>query len=230
MTKQVRKKTVTETIEDDGTKKTVVKEHAPKTAPTKRKRNYKRKKPQAPKTESKSEIEKKREQLLIENFVGLQHAMTNMSIRFGTLSDNISKLLSIFEEAAKGFVIGDKVDDEQMLQKIDSLLDQNKTIAKGLVLMEEKVRTRVEHSEEAQKIAEEANKFSTQEIKAPEKPHAMTVPKFEKMPPLSSGARPSNPSYSGASSPQGFNISSNQGSLSTQSTPTLPRPKPLPRI
>jgi len=87
---------------------------------------------------------KEREELLIENFVGLQHAMTNMSIKFGALSDNISKLLSVFEEAAKGFASGGQVDNKDMLKKIDSLLDQNKTIAKGLVLMEEKLRGRQE--------------------------------------------------------------------------------------
>ena len=87
---------------------------------------------------------KEREELLIENFVGLQHAMTNMSIKFGSLSDNISKLLQVFEEAAKNFISGGKSDDRDMLKKIDSLLDQNKTIAKGLILMEGKLRGRAE--------------------------------------------------------------------------------------
>jgi len=85
-----------------------------------------------------------REELLIENFVGLQHAMTNLSIKFGSLSDNITRLLNVFEEAAKGFVSGGRVDDKDMLKKIDSLLEQNKTIAKGLVLMEGKLRGRQE--------------------------------------------------------------------------------------
>ena len=85
---------------------------------------------------------KEREELLIENFVGLQHAMTNMSVKFGSLSDNISKLLQVFEEAARGFASGGQVDNKDMLKKIDSLLDQNKTIAKGLVLMEGKLRGR----------------------------------------------------------------------------------------
>jgi len=34
---------------------------------------------------------REREELLIENFVGLQKAMTTLSVRFGDLSDNISK-------------------------------------------------------------------------------------------------------------------------------------------
>jgi hypothetical protein len=155
MVKKVSKKTITETIDDDGSKKTVVKEHAPKSSDTKKKTTATKKKTDS---DNKKMSAKEREELLIQNFVGLQHAMTNMSIKFGVLTDNISKLLSVFEEAAKGFVVGDKQDDTEMLGKIDSLLDQNKTIAKGLVLMEERVRTRVQNAKEAEKTMEEAKK------------------------------------------------------------------------
>ncbi len=136
MAKRVTKRVTTETVDEKGNKKTVVKDHVPKEI--KRKHvSSKRKKMTA----------KQREELLIENFVGLQHAMTNMSIKFGALSDNISKLLQIFEESAKNFVSGGKPDDAEMLKKIDSLLNQNKTIAKGLVLMEGKLRGRNEEPE-----------------------------------------------------------------------------------
>jgi hypothetical protein len=133
MVKKVVKKTVTETIAEDGSKKTVVKEHAPKTI-EKKKAPVKKKKMTA----------REREELLIENFVGLQHAMTNMSIKFGALSDNISKLLQVFEESARNFMQGGGENDKDLLKKIDSLLGQNKTIAKGLVLMESKLRGRAE--------------------------------------------------------------------------------------
>ncbi|MCK5321204.1 hypothetical protein KAJ38_01375 [Candidatus Pacearchaeota archaeon] len=91
---------------------------------------------------------KEREELLIDNFVGLQHAMTNLSIKFGSLSDNITKLLQVFEESAKSFISGGKIEDDSMLKKIDSLLDQNKTIAKGLILMEGSLRNRSEAVEQ----------------------------------------------------------------------------------
>jgi len=87
---------------------------------------------------------KEREELLIENFVGLQKAMTNLSIRFENLSGQIVKLLQVFEESAKSLVGGKQDDDKAMLNKIDSLLNQNKTIAQGLVLMESKLRKRQE--------------------------------------------------------------------------------------
>jgi len=153
MVKKVVKKTVTETTDDKGNKKTVVKEHAPKVIDNSKKTVKHHTEPK-----EKRMTAKERDELLIENFVGLQHAMTNMSIKFGMLSDNMSKLLSVFEEAAKGFVVGDKGDDKDMLVKIDSLLDQNKTIAKGLVIMEERVKTRVDKTEEAAKIAVEVGK------------------------------------------------------------------------
>ncbi len=90
-----------------------------------------------------------REKILVENFVGLQHAMTNLSIKFSALSENINKLLQIFEEAAKGFSpamekSGDSETNNDLIKKIDSLIDQNRTIAQGLVIMEEKLRLRTE--------------------------------------------------------------------------------------
>ena len=88
---------------------------------------------------------REREELLVENFVGLQKAMTNLSIKFESLSNNILKLLHIFEMSAKNFVAGRSVEgDKDLLKKIDSLLEQNKTIAHGLILLEGKLRSRAE--------------------------------------------------------------------------------------
>jgi hypothetical protein len=140
MTKKRSHKKVVKTVhETDGTTKTTIKEtpadHAKSVVHPRRKHS-------GEKRMSASE----REELLIENFVGIQHAMTNLSIKFGTLSDNISKLLTVFESAAKNVMegTGNPQDNEDMLSKINSLLDQNKTIAKGLVLMEGKLRGRHE--------------------------------------------------------------------------------------
>lgn len=85
---------------------------------------------------------------LIENFVNLQKVMTNLAGKFEGLSDNISKLLQLFEISAKSYAERAGVTDNkdrEFLDKIDRLLDQNKTIAKGLMLMEEKIRGRVEN-------------------------------------------------------------------------------------
>jgi len=85
-------------------------------------------------------------EMLIENFVSLQKVMTNLAVKFESLSDNISKLLQLFEISARSFADKPVVDlqkDKEFLDKINTLLDQNKTIAKGLTLMEEKMRERL---------------------------------------------------------------------------------------
>ena len=87
--------------------------------------------------------------ILIENFVNLQKAMTNLAVKFDSLSDNISKLLQLFEISAKSFAdklatgVPEIEKDKDFLDKLNRLLDQNKTIAKGLTLMEEKLRERL---------------------------------------------------------------------------------------
>ncbi len=95
------------------------------------------------KTRSSNEIEEK----LLHNFVELQKIHTNLAEKFDKLSNQISELLSLFEMTARSFssqpgVIATEKDKE-FLDKIDKLLDQNKTIAKGLTLMEAKMRERL---------------------------------------------------------------------------------------
>lgn len=136
--KVVQKRVVTETIAEDGSKKTIIKEHDP---------NAPKKKEKAPRRKKLTSAQ--REELLIENFVGLQNAMTNLSIKFGTLTDQIVTLLRVYEESALSFAQGGKVNDKEMLEKINNLLEQNKTIAKGLVLMESKLRGRSNENEVA---------------------------------------------------------------------------------
>jgi hypothetical protein len=85
---------------------------------------------------------------LIQNFINLQKVMTNLSIKFDSLSDQMSRLLQLFEISAKTFVtkqeeVGEKKEDQELVKKLDALLDQNKTIAKGLTLVEEKIRHRI---------------------------------------------------------------------------------------
>lgn len=84
--------------------------------------------------------------ILLENFVILQKTLTNLALKFDNLSGNISKLLQLFEMSARSFAEKPQPDaqkDKEFLDKINMLLEQNKTIAKGLTLMEEKIRQRV---------------------------------------------------------------------------------------
>jgi len=87
------------------------------------------------------------EKTLVKNLVELQKVHTNLAEKFDKLSKEISHLLALFEMTARSFAKklppGDIVKDKEFLDKIDALLDQNKTIAKGLTLMEERFREKV---------------------------------------------------------------------------------------
>ena len=88
------------------------------------------------------------DQLIVENFVTLQKVLTNLAGKFDNLSEQISKLLSLFEISAKSFAEkysegGASKEDKEFLDKLNKLLDQNKLIAKGLTMMEERVRERI---------------------------------------------------------------------------------------
>lgn len=84
------------------------------------------------------------DQALIDNFINLQRVLTNLSVKFDELSNNISKLLQLFEISAKSLAEkpGKSGVDEEFLKRLDSLLEQNKVISKGIMLMEERIRSR----------------------------------------------------------------------------------------
>lgn len=89
--------------------------------------------------------DKKTEKILIENFVAFQKVMTDLSVKFDNLAHQISKLLNLFEMSAKALAEKDfeieKNNRENMkiLEKIENVLEQNKTIARGLTLMHDKI-------------------------------------------------------------------------------------------
>jgi len=92
---------------------------------------------------SKAELE----QALIDNFINLQKVLTNLSVKFDDLSSKMSQLLELFEISAKSFAEKHPEaevpkEDKKLLEKLDALLNQNKTIAKGILLMEDKIRQR----------------------------------------------------------------------------------------
>ena len=87
---------------------------------------------------------------LLTNFVQLQKVLTNLSLNFENLSKNISHLLELFELSAKSFTGKESgkhqnIDDD-FLKKLDSLLEQNKVISKGIMLMEERIRNKSSQS------------------------------------------------------------------------------------
>lgn len=100
------------------------------------------KKKAAPK-KTKSEKSLNIEKALIENFIGLQKVMLNMSTKFEDLTDQISKLLNLFEVSAKALAEKDhskeksSQNEKKIIEKLDNLGEQNKILAKGITLLHE---------------------------------------------------------------------------------------------
>lgn len=100
------------------------------------------------KKKSSSAEDRRIEHAILHNLVELQKVQTDMSEKFGHLAKEISHLLALFEVTARNFAKNIPENDQftkdkEFLDKIDKLLDQNKTLAKGLTLMEERLRERL---------------------------------------------------------------------------------------
>ena len=89
-------------------------------------------------------------QLMLENSVMLQKSMVSLIENITKLNEQISNLLELFEEAAKQFIKTEKVVKEEkgdseeeetgLVNKLDKLLEQNKTIAEALTLLHNNTR------------------------------------------------------------------------------------------
>jgi len=85
------------------------------------------------------------ENMLVDNFVSLQKVMVNLSTKFEDLTNQISKLLELFEISAKTLAEKDfdteknNRENTKILEKLENVLEQNKTIARGLTLMHDKI-------------------------------------------------------------------------------------------
>jgi len=117
-------------IKKVGVKKQVIPKKIPLAVPKTKKPVVPSKKPQT-------------EKILIENFIALQKVNTNLSIKFDKLTNQISSLLELFEVSAKTLAEKDfdiqkeHKDNKQIIEKIDNLLEQNRTIARGVALVHE---------------------------------------------------------------------------------------------
>jgi hypothetical protein len=122
-----------------------------KTAPKKRRVKKVIRYVRAPREESNVE------RTLIENFVSLQKVMVNLSSKFDNLTNQISKLLGLFEVSAKALAekdfeieSGNSQENSKILEKIDNIIDQNKIIARGLTLVHEKTIPQMQNYPPAQ--------------------------------------------------------------------------------
>ena len=75
---------------------------------------------------------------LVENELSLQKKTVELINTFNVLSQRIDKFLGVFEKAASRIERGEI--EEPLAKKLESLIEQNKTIARGLLLLEKYVR------------------------------------------------------------------------------------------
>jgi len=93
----------------------------------------------APRKRSEIQIDR----ALADNFITLQKIMVNFSARFDVLSNQISKLLELFEISAKSLARKDLETDrkdkdaKKIMEKLDALSQQAGLIGKGLALIHE---------------------------------------------------------------------------------------------
>ena len=94
--------------------------------------------------------------VLTENSVALQRVLADLALNLNSLTKELSQLLVLFKEASK--TIGEekavegveKEDKESLLKKLDSLIDQNRTIAKSLLLLESALREKEREKEQSE--------------------------------------------------------------------------------
>jgi hypothetical protein len=130
-----------------------------------------RKKPPVLKKRIPRKKSEKIEEKLAHNLVELQKIYTNQAEKFDNLSKQISDLLILFESAAKSLGANtgmrEEHKDKEFLEKVDKLLDQNKTIARGLTLVEERVRERVHGYHPPSHNSPEEHSFEGEKFKPP---------------------------------------------------------------
>ena len=80
---------------------------------------------------------------LVECSIALQKKDVELISSMNKLTQRVDKLISIFEEASKHVMeVGDDKKIAELADKLEELLDQNKNLAKGLVMLEQYVRTK----------------------------------------------------------------------------------------
>lgn len=84
--------------------------------------------------------------VLIETSVELQKKLVDATVAMNNLSKQQGELLNTFKEAAKHINDVDVKDENlrPLIKRLDDLLNQNRTIARGLVLLEKYVKEKTQ--------------------------------------------------------------------------------------
>ncbi len=80
---------------------------------------------------------------LMQSNLELQHKTVDLLHGVKGLTERMDNMVKIFEEAAAQMKSGS---EEPLMKRLEELLEQNKTIAKGLILLEKYVREKASYS------------------------------------------------------------------------------------
>lgn len=120
-------------------------------------KSSKKQKSKSKKVKGKGKLGKKGiEKLLLENIMLLEKNLTEVTASFKLLEKRLDKLFGVFEKAAN-FVSGKTSDDKKrgatkervkqsgmpLAEKLDLLVEQNKAMAEGLLLLEKFIKERI---------------------------------------------------------------------------------------
>lgn len=75
---------------------------------------------------------------LIESNIQMQHKMADVLLSIKDLNENVSTLITIFKSAGE-HIKADKYEDP-MIHRLNELLEQNKNLARALMLLEKYVK------------------------------------------------------------------------------------------
>ena len=77
---------------------------------------------------------------LIKHNIALEKVSLELLDSMNKMTRRMDRMLSLFEEAAKNIERAEKLDEKPLAKQISDLVEQNKTIAGGLILIERFVR------------------------------------------------------------------------------------------
>lgn len=98
-------------------------------------------------------IKKREMELLIENFLLIQKTLTEIISSFKQLEKRFDKFLKLVEKAARTqeseekTIKGSEGKKKDLAEKIDLLIEQNKTIGEGMMLLEKFIKEKLEELE-----------------------------------------------------------------------------------
>ncbi len=108
----------------------------------------------------------KTSKLLLENFIALQEALTNIGYETKELNKKVTAMLDLFETAAKNFQ--EHPESRSLSSKIDDLVEQNKIIAKSLLLMHKTTKEKLDESDSSKSSSKEHKGFKQSITDEPE--------------------------------------------------------------